>query len=95
MGITGTFSEENMFNIDEEDYKYIYDKEVIDCEFKLYMLLLVEDKDLQDKLYNEFETLYLNLTEEKKEYIKSKLYKIFQEQDKNNKEKEKKLWEKQ
>ena len=89
------FSEENIYNLNEEDYKYIDDKEVNDCEFKLYMVLLAEDKELQDKLYNEFETLYLNLTKDKQQYIKAKLYKIFKEQDKKNKEKEKKIWEKQ
>ena len=70
---------------------YINDKEVMDCQFKLYMLLLTQDKELSDKLFLEFEELYNKLSKEKQEYIKEDLRKILENQDKHNKEKEKRL----
>ncbi|MBR6689946.1 MAG: hypothetical protein IKL65_01275 [Bacilli bacterium] len=78
------------YELDLDD-KYLDDEEVTDCEFKLYMLLLTTNKEEQDKLFNEFEELFKKLSKEKQEYIRERLRKIFEEQDKNNKEKEKKL----
>lgn len=71
------------------DDKYFYDEEVTDCKFKLYMLLLTKEGEEQDKLFKEFEELFKKLSKEKQEYIGEHLKKIFEEQDKNNKEKEK------
>lgn len=78
------------YNFDINDI-YINDKEVMDCQFKLYMLLLTQDKEQSDKLFLEFEELYNKLSKEKQEYIKEDLRKILENQDKHNKEKEKKL----
>ena len=78
------------YEIDLDD-KYFYDEEVTDCQFKLYMLLLSKKQEEQDTLFKEFEILYKKLSKEKQEYIGEHLRKIFEEQDKNNKEKEKKL----
>ena len=89
MALCGQYSEFDLNN------KFYMDNEVIDCQFKLYILLLTTDKKEQDKRFKEFEQLYKNLSKEKQEYIREDLRKIFKEQDKNNKEKEKKLWEKQ
>ena len=71
--------------------KYFDDPEVCDCQFKLYMLLLPMSEEEQDKRYKEFEEVYNKLSKEKQEYIKEDFRKILEEQDKNNKEKEKKL----
>ena len=78
------------YELDLDD-KYFDDEEVIDCQFKLYMLLLATKQEEQDKLFKEFEEIYKKLSKEKQEYIREDLRKIFEEQDKNNKEKEKKL----
>ena len=78
------------YKLDLDD-KYIDDEEVTNCQFKLYMLLLTAKKEEQDKLFVEFEESYKLLSKEKQEYIREDLKKIFEEQDKNNKEKEKKL----
>ena len=77
------------------DDKYYYDEEVIDCQLTLYLLLLTKEGEEQDKMFKEFEVKYNKLTKEKQEYIREDLKRLFEEQDKNNKEKEKKLWEKQ
>ena len=79
-------------NIDEQYYD---DEEVIDCKLTLYLLLLTSEGLEQDKKFKEFENKYNKLSKEKQEYISEDLKNIFKEQDKNNKEKEKKLWEKQ
>ena len=73
------------------DDKYLYDPEVTDCQFKLYMLLLPMSEEEQDKRYKEFEEVYNKLSKEKQEYIKEDFRKLLEEQDKNNKEKEKKI----
>ena len=73
------------------DLRYIEDSEVNDCKFKLCMLLLVQKTQEQDKAFKEFEESYKNLPKEKQEYIREYLRKIFEKQDKNNKEKEKRL----
>ena len=78
------------YELDLDD-KYFDDEEVLDCKFKLYMLLLTKEGEEQDKLFKEFEEIFKKLSEEKQEYIREHLRKIFDEQDKNNKEKEKKL----
>jgi len=78
------------FNIDIND-KYFNDKEVIDCQLTLYLLLLTKEVEEQDRMFNEFEEKYTKLSKEKQEYIREDLKKIFAEQDKNNKEKEKRL----
>lgn len=78
------------FNIDF-DNKYSHDEEVIDCQLTLYFLLLTKEGEEQDKKFKEFEEKYNKLSKEKQEYIREDLRKIFEEQDKNNKEKEKKL----
>ena len=79
-------------NIDD---RYYDDEEVIDCKLTLYLLLLTHDEETQNKKFKEFEEKYNKLSKEKQEYIREDLKNIFEEQDKNNKEKEKKLWEKQ
>ena len=73
------------------DSEYYLDEDVIDCQFKLYMLLLVDNEKEQDKMFKDFEEAYKKLSKEKREYIKRDLKKIFEDQDKNYKEKEKKL----
>jgi hypothetical protein len=78
------------FNFDIND-KYYNDEEVIDCKLTLYLLLLTKEGEEQDKKFKEFEEKYNNLTKEKQEYIREDLKKIFEEQDKNRKEKEKKI----
>ena len=78
------------FDFDVND-KYFYDEEVIDCKLSLYWLLLTQEGEDQDKKFKEFEEKYTKLSKEKQEYIGEHLNKIFKEQDKNNKEKEKKL----
>ena len=78
------------FAFDVND-KYFYDEEVIDCKLSLYWLLLSKEREEQDKLFKDFEEKYIKLSKEKQEYIREHLRKIFEEQDKNNKEKEKKL----
>lgn len=78
------------FNIDIND-KYFNDQEVIDCQLTLYLLLLTKEGQEQDKKFKEFEEKYNKLSKEKQEYIKRDLKKIFEEQDKNEKEKEKRL----
>lgn len=78
------------YSLDINDV-YVNDKEVTDCQFKLYMLLLAQEKELSDKLFLEFEELYNKLSKEKQEYIKEDLRKILENQDKYNKEKEIKL----
>ena len=82
------------FSFDIND-KYYNDEEVTDTLLCLYLLLLTEEGEKQDKKFKEFEEKYNKLTQEKQQYIREDLKKIFKEQDKNNKEKEKKLWEKQ
>ena len=78
------------YSLDINDV-YVNDKEVTDCQFKLYMLLLAQEKELSDKLFLEFEELYNKLSKEKQEYIREDLRKILENQDKHNKEKEIKL----
>ena len=78
------------YSVDINDI-YVDDKEVMDCQFKLYMVMLASDPELSDKLFLEFEELYNKLSKEKQEYIKEDLRKILENQDKNNKEKEKRL----
>ena len=78
------------FNIDF-DNKFFHDEEVIDCQLTLYLLLLTKEGEEQDKKFKEFEVKYNKLSKDKQEYIREDLKKIFEEQDKNNKEKEKKL----
>ncbi len=73
------------------DDKYLDDEEIIDCKLTLYLLLLTHEGIEQDKKFKEFEEKYTKLSKEKQEYIREDLRKIFEEQDKNNKEKEKKL----
>ena len=73
------------------DDKYYNDEEVIDCQLTLYLLLLTEQGQEQDKKFKEFEEKYNKLSEDKQEYIKEDIKKIFEEQDKNDKEKEKKI----
>ena len=87
LALCNTFGD---YSVDIDDL-YINDKEVIDCQFKLYMLMLTGDKELSDKLFLEFEELYNKLSKEKQEYIKEDLRKILENQDKHNKEKEKRL----
>lgn len=87
LALCSTFGD---YSVDIDDI-YINDQQVTDCQFKLYMLLLTQDKELSDKLFLEFEELYNKLSTEKQEYIKEDLRKILQNQDKHNKEKEKKL----
>ena len=88
VGILNSFGNDIDFKLDD---KYFGDPEVIDCQFKLYMLLLPMSEEEQAKRYKEFEEVYNKLSKEKQEYIREDLKKIFEEQDKNNKEKEKKL----
>ena len=78
------------FDFDIND-KYYYDEETIDTMLTLYLLLLTNEGEEQDKKFKEFEEKYSKLSKEKQEYIREDLKKIFEEQDKNNKEKEKKL----
>ena len=78
------------FSLDIND-KYCNDEDVIDCQLTLYLSLLTQECGEQDKKFKEFEEKYDKLSEEKKEYIREDIRKIFKEQDKNNKEKEKKL----
>ena len=78
------------FNVDIND-KYFNDKEVIDCQLTLYLLLLTKEGEEQDRMFKEFEDKYNRLSKEKQEYIKRDLKKIFEKQDKNIKEKEKKI----
>ena len=78
------------FDFDIND-KYFDDEEVIDCELTLYWLLMTKPGEEQEKKFKEFEDKYNNLSKEKQEYINEDLKKIFEEQNKNNKEKEKKL----
>ena len=78
------------FDVNIDD-KYYNDEEVIDTMLTMYLLLLTQEGEQQDKKFKEFEEKYNNLSEEKQEYIKEDLRKIFEEQDKNNKEKEKRL----
>ena len=78
------------YSVDINDI-YVDDKEVMDCQFKLYMVMLASDPELSDKLFLEFEELYNKLSKEKQEYIKEDLRKILENQDKHNKEKEKRL----
>ena len=74
------------------DDEYSLDEEVMDCKFKLYIAMLTDSRDKNfQKHYNEFEESYNKLSLEKQEHIKNEALKIFEEQDKNNKEKEKKL----
>ena len=63
----------------------------IEVLYPLYLLLLTHQGEKQDKLFKEFEEKYNKLSKEKQEYIREDLKKIFEEQDKNNKEKEKRL----
>lgn len=71
--------------------EYFNDEEVMDCKFKLYALLLSTEEKEQIKKIKEFQESYKVLSKEKQEYIREDLRKIFKEQDKNNKEKEKKI----
>lgn len=86
LGILSAFDINYNFDFDN---KYLYDPEVIDCQFKMYMLLFPMSEEEQDKRYKEFEEVYNKLSKEKQEYIKEDFRKILEEQDKNNKEKEK------
>ena len=80
----------NQFVTDLDD-KYYYDEEIIDCKLTLYLLLLTKEEKEQSKMFQEFEEKYIKLSKEKQEYIRETLKNTFEEQDKNNKEKEKKL----
>lgn len=80
----------NQYKINFND-KYLDDEEIIDCQLTLYLLLLTKEGEERDKKFKEFEEKYTKLSKEKQEYIREDLKKIFEEQDKNNKEKEKKL----
>ena len=70
--------------------KYFLDKDVNDCQFKLYIVMLKStiDEDYE-KEYEEFIESYNKLPLEKQEFIKQDIKNILSEQDKNNKEKEK------
>lgn len=70
---------------------YSNDPDIIDCQLALYLLLLTKEEEDQDKRFKEFEEKYKKLTKEKQEYIKMDLETILKKQDKNEKEKEKKL----
>ena len=78
----------DLYKIDFDD-QYLDDEEIIDCKLTLYLLLLAQEKNEQDKMFKEFEVKYNKLTKEKQEYIREDLKRLFEEQDKNNKEKEK------
>ena len=79
-----------ILNIDIND-KYFNDKEVIDCQLTLYLLLLTKEGEEQDRMFKEFEDKYNRLSKEKKEYIREDLKKLFEVKEKNNEEKEKRL----
>ena len=49
---------------------YSMDKEISDCEMKMYLVLLASDKDKQKKKFQEFEKAYDKLSHKKQEYIK-------------------------
>ena len=83
--ITGKYSD---FNI---NHKYFNDEEFIDCQLTLYLFLLTEEGEKQDKLNKEFQEKYNRLSKEKKEYIREDLKKLFEVKEKNNEEKEKRL----
>ena len=78
------------YKLDFDD-KYLYDEEVIDCRLKLYWVLLASGEKEQDKKFKEFEKSYKKLSQAKQESIKEHLRKIFEEQDKNKNEKEKRI----
>lgn len=74
----------------EQDLTYCFDQEVIDCQLKLYLLLLVDDEELETRFENFIEA-YDKLSIEKKEYIKNDFKNIIEQQDIIQKEKEKRL----
>ena len=77
------------FNLDDADY--IMDLEIIDCQFKLYTSMLIDDEYEAKTRFEDFKVSYAKLSKDKQEYIMRDLRRVFEEQDKNNKEKEKKL----
>lgn len=79
------------FDIDIND-KYYLEQDVIDCEFALYMYLLSDKKEEQEKRFNEYCSLFVKLSDDKKEYINKRIKSIQKKQDElNKKEKEKRL----
>ena len=80
-----------VLGINNFDYEYCYDSEVIECELDLYMLLLTQDKTKEDEMFVRFEGSYKKLSKEKQYYVNEKLKRLLKKQDENNKEKEKKL----
>lgn len=88
MSICGSLGGSYM-DYDLEDIDYFLDQEVVDCQLKLYMAMLVTDEKDAQKKFAIFEKAYKSLTKEKQEYIKRDLKKILQTQEKNEKEKEK------
>lgn len=69
----------------ENDLKYMYDSDVLDCLMKLYFCMLIES----DERYNEFIDVYEKLDIDRQEYIKEKFVEIINAQE-GNKVKEKK-----
>lgn len=66
------------------------DQDVMDCQFKLYILMMIDDDLEFKKRYKEFVESYKSLSIEKQEYIKRDFQKILEEKNINDKEKEKK-----
>lgn len=82
----------NMFNAGEvldnldKDKLYIYDQDVNDCQFYLYILLINDDENRLDELFKKFEGSYNLLTPEKQEYIKQDYYSIIEQNEVNKRQ---------
>lgn len=87
LALVQTLAGDYKMNFDPE---YSMDPDVIDCQFNLYMVMLMNPEDENyEKQYEEFEKSYNKLSLDKKNFIKEDFKNILNEQDKHEKEKEK------
>ena len=75
---------------DELNNKYLFDEDVIECQIRMYLLMMIEENDDNyEKKYQSFLESYNKLNNEQQEYIKNDYLNIINAQI-NNKEKVKK-----
>lgn len=72
---------------EDYDYESALDSKLCDCQFDLYMyLLLGENDERSQKYYESFSAKYLGLSDKQKEFIKRDYDHIIEEQEKCAKE---------
>ena len=77
-------------SFDDIPEKYIFDEELSDCLFYMYIYMLSEDDPKHEEYYREFCIRYEALDEERQLVVKNNFENIIKAQDENEKGKVKK-----